>query len=135
MSRPGGSGGDDPRAQPEAGPVGATDLLPGGSPASRVDADRGVRPVDREHARLHRAIETQARRIAQVERDRSTLLAQTVFLGTLALLFVLPVVGGAYLGHWLDTQQAGYSYRWTMSGLVAGLVIGSLNVVLYIRRN
>lgn len=135
MSPPVGPRGGDPRAQPGAGPASATELPPGVPPASRLDADRGVRPVDREHARLHRAIETQARRIAQAERDRSTLLAQTVFLGTLALLFVLPVVGGAYLGHWLDTQQAGYSYRWTMSGLVAGLVIGSLNVVLYIRRN
>ena len=53
------------------------------------------------------------------------LLAQTVFLGTLALLFVLPVVGGAYLGHWLDSLQAGYSYRWTMSLLVTGLIVGA----------
>ena len=82
---------------------------------------------------LKRNIETQARRMAQAERDRPTLLAQTVFLGTLALLFVLPVVGGAYLGHWWDTQQTGYSYRWTMTGLVAGLVVGGVNVYLYIR--
>ena len=85
--------------------------------------------------RLKRNIETQARRMAQAERDRPTLLAQTVFLGTLALLFVLPVVGGAYLGHWFDTQQAGYSYRWTMSGLAAGLLVGGMNVYLYIRRH
>lgn len=83
--------------------------------------------------RLQRSIETQAQRMAQAERDRPTLLAQTVFLGTLALLFVLPVVGGAYLGHWWDTQQAGYSYRWTMAGLAAGLVVGGVNVYLYIR--
>ena len=47
--------------------------------------------------------------MAQAEKERPTLLAQTVFLGTLALLFVLPVVGGAYLGHWIDGLQAGYS--------------------------
>ena len=85
--------------------------------------------------RLQHAIEKQARRIEQAERDRPTLLAQTVFLGTLALLFVLPVVGGAYLGHWLDTQQAGYSVRWTMSGLVGGIVLGGVNVYAFIRKH
>lgn len=85
--------------------------------------------------RLQRAIETQARRMARADRDRPTLLAQTVFLGTLALLFVLPVVGGAYLGHWLDVHQSGYSYRWTMIGLAAGLVLGAINVYAYIRKH
>ena len=83
--------------------------------------------------RLRQNIEKQAQRMAQAEKDRPTLLAQTVFLGTLALLFVLPVVGGAYLGHWIDSQLAGYSYRWTVSLLVTGLGIGGMNVYLYIR--
>ena len=85
--------------------------------------------------RLRQNIEKQARRMAQAEKERPTLLAQTVFLGTLALLFVLPVVGGAYLGHWIDSLQAGYSYRWTMSLLVTGLFVGAMNVYLYIRRH
>jgi ATP synthase protein I len=82
---------------------------------------------------LKRNIEAQARRIAQADRDRPTLLAQTVFLGTLGLLFVLPLVIGVYVGHWFDGHQAGYSVRWTMSGLAAGLLVGCINVYLYIR--
>ncbi len=74
--------------------------------------------------RLRQNIEKQARRMTQAEKERPTLLAQTVFLGTLALLFVLPVVGGAYLGHWIDSLQAGYSYRWTVSLLMTGLIVG-----------
>lgn len=85
--------------------------------------------------RLRQNVERQARRMAQAEQDRPTLVAQTVFLGTLALLFVLPVVAGAYLGHWLDTGQPGYSYRWTIGLLLCGVVVGGLNVYLYIRRN
>lgn len=85
--------------------------------------------------RLRQNIEKQARRMVQAEKDRPTLLAQTVFLGTLALLFVLPVVGGAYLGHWIDSQLAGYSYRWTVSLLVTGVFVGGMNVYLYIRKN
>ncbi len=91
--------------------------------------------MTRDGERLRRAIETQARRIAQADRDRPSLLAQTVFLGTLALLFVLPLVGGAYLGHWIDGRQPGYSYRWTMIGLAAGLALGAMNVYAYIRKH
>lgn len=83
--------------------------------------------------RLRQNIEKQAQRMAQAEKDRPTLLAQTVFLGTLALLFVLPVVCGAYLGHWIDSLLAGYSYRWTVSLLVTGLFVGGINVYFYIR--
>jgi ATP synthase protein I len=85
--------------------------------------------------RLRKNIEKQARRTEQAEKDRTTVLAQTVFLGTLALLFVLPVVGGAYLGSWLDELREGYSYRWTMSLLLAGIFVGAMNVYLYIRRH
>ena len=85
--------------------------------------------------RLRKNIERQAKRMAQAEKDRPTLLAQTVFLGTLALLFVLPVVGGAYLGHWIDSQLAGFSYRWTISLLLTGVFVGGMNVYLFIRRN
>lgn len=89
----------------------------------------------RDGERLQRGIEKQARRMAQAAKDRPTLMAQTVFLGTLALLFVLPVVGGAYLGRWIDEQIAGYSYRWTVSLLITGVIVGGLNVYLYIRKN
>lgn len=85
--------------------------------------------------RLRSSIERQARRMAQAERERPTLLAQTVFLGTLALLFVLPVVGGAYLGQWIDSQLAGFSYRWTLSLILVGVFVGGMNAYLYIRKN
>lgn len=88
-----------------------------------------------ESDKLRRAIETQARRMAQAERERPTLLAQTVFLGVLALLLVVPVVLGAYLGRWLDTLSAGYSVRWTVGLILAGLGIGLFNVYWYIREH
>ncbi|MGB5452163.1 MAG: AtpZ/AtpI family protein, partial [Sedimenticolaceae bacterium] len=52
---------------------------------------------------LRKAIERQARRMQKAEHERPTLIGQTVYLGTLGLVFVLPVVGGAYLGIWLDS--------------------------------
>ena len=85
--------------------------------------------------RLRENLEKQAQRMTRAEAERPTLLAQTVFLGTLALLFVVPVVGGAYLGRWIDSQIAGYSYRWTISLMITGLMLGGWNVYLYIRRH
>jgi ATP synthase protein I len=69
----------------------------------------------------------------KAEHERPTLIGQTVFLGTLGLLFVLPVVGGAYLGIWLDGLVSGYSTRWTMSLILLGIFIGGLNVYLFIK--
>jgi ATP synthase protein I len=82
---------------------------------------------------LRKRVEQQARRMKQAEKDRSTLIAQTVYMGTLGLVFVLPVVGGAYLGRWLDGLVEGYSIRWTLSMLFLGIIIGAVNVYLLIR--
>ena len=82
---------------------------------------------------LQRRVEQQSRRMQRAERDRPTLLAQTIYIGTLGLVFVLPVVGGAYLGRWLDTLATGYSLRWTLSMLLLGVAVGAMNVYLLIR--
>ncbi len=82
---------------------------------------------------LRKQIERQARRMRQAEKDRPTLLAQTAYLGTLGLLFVLPVVIGAYLGDWLDSLLPGYSVTWTVSLLMLGVIVGAFNVYLFIR--
>ena len=82
---------------------------------------------------LSRQVERQARRMKKAERERPTLIGQTVYIGTLGLLFVLPVIGGAYLGYWLDNLAAGYSIRWTMSLILLGVFVGGLNVYLFIR--
>ena len=82
---------------------------------------------------LKAQLERQARRMKRAEHERPTLLGQTVYLGTLGLLFVLPVIGGAYLGQWLDSLLAGYSVRWTLSLIFVGLVVGAINVYLLMR--
>jgi ATP synthase protein I len=89
-----------------------------------------MKPGDSE---LSRRVEQQAQRMKRAEQDRPTLLAQTVYLGSLGLMFILPVVAGAYLGHWLDGKLAGYSMRWTLGLLFAGIAIGGFNVYWLIR--
>lgn len=88
---------------------------------------------DRE--KLRRSIEQQAQRMERADRDRPTLMAQTVFLGLLALLLVVPLVIGAYLGTWLDGLHEGYSVRWTVGLILVGLGVGIFNVYWFIREH
>jgi ATP synthase protein I len=82
---------------------------------------------------LREAVEKQVARQKKAEEQRPTLLGQTVYVGTLGLLMVLPVIGGAYLGVWLDDKLAGYSVRWTISLILVGIFVGAVNVYLFIR--
>lgn len=88
-----------------------------------------------EREKLRRSIERQARRMEQAERDRSTLLSQTAFLGMLALLLVVPIILGAYLGRWLDTLSEDYSIHWTIGLIILGVIVGIFNVYLFVREH
>ena len=85
------------------------------------------------HHKLQKQVERQARRMKQAEQDRPTLIGQTIYVGTLGLMFVLPVVGGAYLGRWIDGIASGYSIRWTVSLILIGVFIGMFNVYYLIK--
>ncbi len=84
---------------------------------------------------LRKSVEQQIKRMQRAEEDRPTLLAQSIFMGTLSLLLVLPIIAGAYLGNWLDDQVDGYSIFWSIGLILAGLIIGMVNVYLYIREH
>ena len=83
---------------------------------------------------LKHKVESQVKRMQKAEKERPNLLAQTAYIGTLGLLLVLPLVGGAYLGQWLDSLMDGYSVRWTLSFIFLGLLIGGFNVYLFIQK-
>ena len=78
-------------------------------------------------------VERRARRMRKAEEEKPTIIGQTIYLGTLGLVFVLPVVAGAYLGHWLDGMAEGYSMRWTLSLILLGVFTGGLNVYFLLR--
>ncbi|HNT36679.1 MAG TPA: AtpZ/AtpI family protein [bacterium] len=83
--------------------------------------------------KLKERISRQTRRMKQAERDRPTLLGQTVYVGTLGLLMVIPIVVGAYVGQWLDSLVEGYSIRWTIGLILIGVVIGAVNIYLFVK--
>jgi ATP synthase protein I len=89
--------------------------------------------TDIDNEKFKASVQTQVGRIQKAERARRTLLANTVYLGTLGLVFVLPVVAGAYLGSWLDSRIKGYSFSWTVTLIVLGVFVGAMDVYLFVR--
>lgn len=75
------------------------------------------------------------KRLANKENQPAGWIGMLFYGGTLGLLFVTPIVLGAYLGRWLDTLAAGYSVRWTVSLIVLGIVTGGYNVFRFIQRH
>lgn len=89
--------------------------------------------MSNEQEKLEEQVEKAAKRLERAEKERPTVLAQTAYVGVLGLLFVLPVIGGAYLGRWIDGLFEGYSIRWTLSLIFLGIVIGAVNVYYFVR--
>ena len=88
---------------------------------------------DKDLQKLQDAVSREAGRAQRAEQERSSLIAQTAYLGSLAMMFVIPVVGAAYLGRWLDSLAGGYSVRWTVSLIVLAVGVGAFNVYWFIR--
>lgn len=83
--------------------------------------------------KLQESIKADIKKIERSKKDRPGILAQTVFLGTLGLIFILPVVGGAYLGLWLDNKLQGFSFSWTINLIILGVIVGAVNVYFFIK--
>ena len=86
--------------------------------------------IEDEREKLRKRVERQARRMKKAERGEAPTF---LYIGTAGLLFVLPVVGGAYLGSWLDEKYSGYSFHWTLTMIFLGLIVGAINAWLFLR--
>lgn len=68
-------------------------------------------------------------------KEKPTLLAETIYLGTIGVMMALPVVAGAYLGEWLDHSLKGFSVSWTISLIFLGVLMGSFNVYWFLKEH
>ena len=75
----------------------------------------------------------QIKRCKKAEQEKPHLLSQTIYIGTLGIVMVLPIIGGVYLGRWIDSLIVGYSIRWTLSLLITGVIIGFFNLYFLIK--
>jgi ATP synthase protein I len=87
------------------------------------DLDSPERQVSTEHL-VRRINVLLARRLAAQHKE--SVWAGLGFMGMIGWTLSLPVLLGVMLGHWLDSHSPGH-YRWTLSLLLLGLVIGMAN--------
>lgn len=90
-----------------------------------------MRPEDK----LKTEVQKEQIRIEKAKSEKRTLIAQTVYLGTLGIMLALPIVAGAYLGSWLDGKLKGFSVSWTISLILIGVFVGGMNVYLFVKGN
>ena len=83
--------------------------------------------------KLKQKVADDVQRMEKAEQNKKTILAQTAYLGTVGVVFILPVIVGAYLGVWLDGRLNIFSFSWTISLIFLGVVIGAVNIYLLIR--
>jgi ATP synthase protein I len=81
------------------------------------------------------SVEKDSARQKKAAAERAGLFGLLTYGGILGLLLVIPMVGGAYLGSWLDSLMQGYSTRWTVSMIILGIVAGIWNVIWYIKEH
>jgi ATP synthase protein I len=68
-------------------------------------------------------VEAVRRQAARARQGRRTFWQGLAVVGVVGWLVVLPAVGGAWLGRWID-RRADTGIRWTLGLLVLGLAAG-----------
>ena len=84
-------------------------------------------------SKLQRSVNTEASRIKHAEKHKHSILVYGTYVGSLGMVLVLPIVGGAYLGRWLDGFDTGFNISWTVSLIFVGVIIGAVNAYYLIQ--
>ncbi len=87
-----------------------------------------------DNRRFPREVDKSARELIKARREKRTFWRYVYLLGAGGWLFVIPVVGGAYLGKYLDGKFGGKGISWTLTFLVLGIVLGVYNVWRFFTR-
>lgn len=93
------------------------------------------KPTEEDRRRLASQVSRDVERMKRAEQEKHRILSSWLTLGTIGLLFILPVVLGAFVGRWLDEHLAGYAIHWTITGIVLGVILGAWSVYNHIRPN
>ncbi len=80
--------------------------------------------------------EEMVRKIRKLEEERGRNIWYTLgYIGSVSIVFLLPVVLGTYVGWWLDGKYKTGSISWTITFMLLGLCIGAYNVYRVVYRH
>lgn len=89
--------------------------------------------LSNKNKKLIKSVKDNIKKMEKAKKEQKTILAQTVYLGTVGIILVLPIIVGAYLGVWLDNMLKGFSFSWTISFIFLGIFLGAFNAYLFIK--
>jgi ATP synthase protein I len=78
-------------------------------------------------------IERSAEDLIKARKGKSGFWHYAQILGVGGWLFVIPVVGGAYLGRYLD-ERLGGNISWTLTFIIIGIAVGIYNIWYFLFR-
>jgi ATP synthase protein I len=87
-----------------------------------------------EDKRFSRDIEKSAKELKKGRKERSTFWHYAYVLSVGGWLFVIPVVGGAYFGKYLDRKIGAGGISWTLTFIIIGMAVGIYNVWYFLLR-
>ncbi|WP_018289897.1 AtpZ/AtpI family protein [Verrucomicrobium sp. 3C] len=96
---------------------------------------KGRSVPEQDGRRLASQVSQDVERMKKAEKEKHDVLSSWLSLGTIGLLFILPVVLGAFLGRWLDQHLEGYAVHWTITGILLGVFLGAISVYNHLRQN
>jgi ATP synthase protein I len=72
-------------------------------------------------------IDKSAKELLKARKEKTSFWRYAYIIGVGGWLFVIPIVGGAYLGRYIDKKvEAGIS--WTITFIIIGIAIGIYNI-------
>jgi len=83
--------------------------------------------------KLQQKVDEETQRLKHAAQHKHSLLIYSSYVGALGMVLVLPIVGGAYLGRWLDSFDTGFSISWTVSLIFVGVIVGAVNAYYLIK--
>jgi len=83
--------------------------------------------------KLQQKVDEETQRLKRAAQHKHSLLIYSSYVGALGMVLVLPIVGGAYLGRWLDSFDTGFSISWTVSLIFVGVIVGAVNAYYLIK--
>jgi ATP synthase protein I len=83
--------------------------------------------------KFSRDIKKSAKELTEARKEKRSFWNYASIVGAGGWLFVIPVVGGAYLGRYLD-KRVGSGILWTAALIVIGIAIGIYNIWYFLIR-
>jgi ATP synthase protein I len=82
-----------------------------------------------EDKKFSKDIEKSAKELMNARKEKGTFLHYAYVLGVGGWLLALPIVGGAYLGKYLDKKIGGSGgISWTITFIIIGIAVGFYNL-------